>query len=338
MRSKKLLLIVFSFTFFAITLRAQDDCENALFQANRLYKNGNIDDAIDRLETCVGDHMTDEERFESYKLLAACYSNNKDNDERDEYLKLMLRMKPNYLNKPHNDPKEISRAINQFKVEPQIRIGAVVGSHIHFPKVKESYSALNVNQQYIPTLGYQFGFLLDYHLFKQTSATFGVSIRGMSIQHEMSEADAWMKDYTELITFSQFNIGALQYVNLTKKMRGFAGLDLGIGIMNSAKVNVKTENVALGTIDQATKNVIEDRNKVNPNLTIKTGVSFDIDIALVSLDIGYSSYARKTIKSDIRTKDQDFIFRTQYINDDIVPKLLMFNIGFSIPLTYSISK
>ncbi|MFT5513771.1 MAG: hypothetical protein ACI8SE_002181, partial [Bacteroidia bacterium] len=130
----------------------------------------------------------------------------------------------------------------------------------------------------------------------------------------------------------------LQYVNLTKKMRGFAGLDLGIGIMNSAKVNVKTENVALGTIDQATKNVIEDRNKVNPNLTIKTGVSFDIDIALVSLDIGYSSYARKTIKSDIRTKDQDFIFRTQYINDDIVPKLLMFNIGFSIPLTYSISK
>jgi hypothetical protein len=338
MKSMKIVLVTLGLGLFAHTVCAQDDCENALFQANRLYENGNIDDAIDRLESCVSSLASDEEKFEAYKLLASAYGDLKDNVVRDEYLQLMLRMRPDYLNKPNNDSKELSRAMSQFKVVPQTHIGAIIGSHINYPKIKESFSALNVAQNYTPTVGYQVGLEIDYHLFKQTSATFGASIRGMSIDHEMIDEGAWQKNYTELMTFSQFNVGAAQYVNLTKKMRGFAGLDLGLGFMYRAKVNLKTENFRLGTIEQATKDVIEERNKVIPNLTIKAGVSFDIDIALVSLDLGYSSYARTTLKKDIRNSDQDFIFRTQYINDDIVPKLLMFNIGFAVPLTYTISK
>lgn len=338
MKAIKLVILFLSLGIITVTANAQDDCDNALYEANKLYENGNIDDAIDRLETCIGNHMTDEERFESYKLLASAYGDIKDNEQRDEYLKLMLRLKPYYQNKPNNDSKEITRSLSRFTVVPQIHAGLTVGTHINNPKLKESFSALYVNQKYIPTGGYQFGLTLNYHLFDKTSATFLASVRGMGIHHEMLEDGRWQKDYTELITTSQFSVGALQYVNLTRRIRAFGGLDLGLGFVHIAKVNVKTENFTIGTIDQSTKDVIKERTRVLPNLGIKTGLAFQLEIAVVTLDLGFSSYGNTTTKSDERYVDQDFILATQYVNDDIVPKLLMLNVGFSIPITYKITK
>mgnify|MGYP000294827106 CR=1 FL=1 len=338
MKITKLLIGIFSILFIGSYSYAQTECDNSLYQANKLYESGKIQDAVTLLEPCVGENMNSEERFEAYRLLAAAYNELKNMDKREEYLLLMLKDQPDYNKKPNTDSREITNALNEYDIRPGMQVGLSFGTNLNMPKLQESYAALSVNQKYLSTFGFQAGITFDYFLRQNTSATVGASIRQMGIRHELVQEGIWAKNYNELMVTAQINVGGKQFWDLTKTMKGYVGFDLGVGLVRNASINLKTENFVLNTIEQKTKDVIDERNTSLLNVGAKMGMAIDLDAVTVSFDLGYSNYFTTTIDGSQRLSDRDFVFSTQYINDDIVPRLLIFNIGFSMPLFYKISK
>mgnify|MGYP001942350714 CR=1 FL=1 len=340
MKRLKIILISISFFAFAFNVHGDNDCKNALYQANKLYETGKIQEAITRLESCISDEMSKEEISEAYKLLASAFSDLKKNEERDKYLLLLLKTTPNYQKSPNNDSKEITSAINQYTIRPLLQVGVKIGGNINNPIISESYSPVDFTQKYLPAVGYQFGLNLDYNLFEKTSLTLGLSVQGLSIKHEMIDKGNWKKNYNELMNTYNVAFGGLRYISLKKNLSAFGGIDFGLGILNMSKVNVKTERLSPKSIDQQSKDATLERNKLMPNVGAKLGLVFNVNDrgALIKLDWGFTAYTNTTVLKDKRVTDSEFIFRTKYINDDIKPQLMTLNITFSLPVAYKISK
>ncbi len=105
----KIRLFTLLLILFSGLLKAQDNCSDALYQANKLYELGNLKECVDRLEPCLNKKMSDAELEASYHLLAMAYFTLNNTEKLDYYIKKLLHLKPDYSNYPNIDPIDFSR-------------------------------------------------------------------------------------------------------------------------------------------------------------------------------------------------------------------------------------
>ena len=83
---------------------AQDECANALVQANEDYENGLLDQAIDLLTGCFDKNgFITEDRMSAYKLLAKAYDAKGLSQQAEQALRNLLNLNPDWQPDPEND-------------------------------------------------------------------------------------------------------------------------------------------------------------------------------------------------------------------------------------------
>lgn len=332
-------ILLGTFIVFSSFSIAQTSCNNSLYQANKLYESGKIQEAIDMLTPCANKStMNKEELTESYKLLITAYGDLNDKKKRDEYVKSLLLLRPDYKNLPNSDSKQFNAAINSFQIIPQVLFGIKFGGNINSPKLVKSFSALEVNQAYENTLGYQIGIFANYQLLSKTQLEVNVASKGINIRHHMEEENVWSKDYAENIRAMHVSFGGNQFVSVTKHINAFGGLFVGFDRMTNSRMSVTTENLNYNQVVQKTSDGMKRNNIFQPVMGIKTGFAIELNRGFVYMNIGYSHYSNNTIDASKRGVDEKFLFETQYQNDDIKSRLIQFDIGLALPLIYKVSK
>jgi hypothetical protein len=331
-----LLSILLSIIVSATSVNAQSDCENSLYNSNLLYESGKIRDAINKLEPCLYSMSGKEQLFQSYRLLAIAYQDLDKLDYMNKYIKLMLSERPDYQKYPNNDPIKFTKAVSKFTVTPKLYAGVKVGASFNNIELEQSFSALNYPQVYNSTNGYQLGIMGDYRIKSDIGISANIMFSGTSIDHELNSPSNWRQSYTEQLRFYQISVGAKKYFPLYKDLRVFGGVELGVNMMNYSQVFIEFENLNNSTIELHTKDGLDERNKMQPYYGIQAGISYPLERGTIGLELGYNFYTNTTVDEGKRMEDQNFIFNTQYINDDIKMRLFTVNLIYTIPISYSI--
>lgn len=314
------------------------DCYDAFSKAKSNFDNGSIEECVEILEPCLESIKDIEEEFEAYKLLALAFQSMHDFDEMEYYMWKMLKLKPDYRDFPNNDPAEFTKVLNSLEVKKTWQAGICVGSNVSSIQLLQSYSALNYPQRYSPTLGYQVGIFGDYNWKQNVQLEGQILVMGTSIDHKIYQEGLWSIDFHEAYRYVQLNSIARRSFPVNRKFELYGGLGPGLSILiySSAFYEYQTEDRSV--LDQESSNTIKSRVKLAPTAQICTGIGWYLDRGKVDLELFYMQFLRKTVTDSKRYKDEDFIFRTQYVNDDLLFFQAGLNVKYSVPIKYHVSR
>jgi hypothetical protein len=217
-------------------------------------------------------------------------------------------------------------------------VGLKVGGSLNAVRLDQSYSALNVSQNYKSTVGYQFGGSFYYFLNSNLALRGNILKGGTSINHTMTSDELWEKTYIENLTFMNYTLGAAKYFDVKPKVKAFVGADAGVLTLSGSNVTVNSTNFTPESFKVDTKDALNDRNKIQPNFTFLVGTPLELERGSFDIELGYSYFINNTIVAETRMEDIDFILDSQYINDDIKLGLISLNFVYSLPINYRIGK
>jgi tetratricopeptide (TPR) repeat protein len=334
---KKIIHLSFIMFILGNICNAQVNCNDAFFKAKELYNAGKIQEAINTLEPCISSLKSKDYQFEGFKLLAIANHDLGNLEARNKYINKILALRPHYQKYPNNDPSSFTKELTKFQVVPQWEMGLSVGTSINNSRLSKSYTGLNELQKYNPSIGYQFGVIALRSLKNKLKLKGNLSIGGTSIVHEIESKNNWTKTYKENMGFYNISIGLNKYYKINKKLEGFTGIEIGTMYLYKANVSVTSINFSPESSKIDTKNAIEERNKIQPHFGILSGVSYNLERGKIDFEMGYNFFTNTTVINSKRMNDTNFIFDSQYINDDIKLGLFTFNFTYSLPLKYRIS-
>lgn len=318
-------------------VQAQTDCSNALLKGNQLLIAGKMQEAINILEPCLSDLKGRENRVAANRILSISYLELNNLEKLEIYSRKLLRAKPDYQKIPNTDPTNFSRYISKFQVSPRWSAGITSGFNINNIKLLKSYSALPSQQKYRTSYGYFIGVSGKYHITPVWALISRIQYSGTSINHRIENSDLWTKDYTESLQFTELNFTLTRDFNISSKAQLHLGPVIGSSVITKSLISVVTSGQ--GYIEQKTKNGLNSQRKINQPFA---GMNLGLDISLpkgsLSFDYTYSHYFRTTVNPEHRLSDQDFIFSTGYINDDIKLRLFQYSLTYRIPVLFNISK
>ncbi|MFT4522596.1 MAG: hypothetical protein ACI8ZN_001546 [Bacteroidia bacterium] len=328
-------LILFCITFLSLGVHAQTDCDDALYNANRTFKSGKLLETVSTLKGCL-DNIKKDQQFEGYKLLALSYQNLNEQDEMNKAIGMMLKINPHYLKHPNNDPAEFSKALAKFSVSPKAVVGIYTGVNMCNVSLVQSYSTLSTPQRYKTTTGYQLGLTGEFMIQQNLGVGLNASFAGTKISHEMDYLESWKKNYLESNSWFQASLFGKKRFELGNAFEVYAGPQLGVSWMRSSKVNMETTNNKGLVVEQDSKNGLDTRNRLQPMFGLLAGVEYKLEKATIGLQGGFNWFGSTTVMGDQRLADEDFIFSTQYINDDVKMRVFTLSITISGPILHSI--
>ena len=310
---KSILLTVFLFT--VLLGKSQNQCKDALFTANQHYESGQINKAVEILESCASKISPKESKFEAYKLLALSHQNLGNTEEMDKYIKLILKERPYYQNYPNGDPASFTKEVQKFKVTANRLGGIKVGTNINNIKLVESFSALEEEQSYKPDIGYQVGVFAIQHLAPSLYMELDLNIGRATVHHEIIKEQNWEKKYNENLNFYQLRLSINKAIKLHDKLNFTAGINAGAIYLRKALISVKSNNLNPGTFVVETKDGIEERNKLQPNIGAQIGLDYQLDRGRFGFEIGFLSFLTNTVNSSKRLEDLEVLKTRSHTGD-----------------------
>lgn len=315
---------------------SQDECKNALYDANTLYESGQITEAINRLEGCIGEIKDNESLFEAYKLMGIMLHEAKDYESRDDYIELMLKLKPEYLNYPNNDPSEFSKVVKTFHVVPDLFVGLELGGNYNMIRLKKSFSALPYEQYYQYQPGYNVGLYGRYLLKNDWNTTLSVNYTMYGVEHVMKNGEKWNQTYYEQLRSVGLRPGFNKMKEIGKKTSVNMGLSLGLNFLTHARASIEASYPLDDLSEAQTSDVLGDRNKFQPSVNADIRILQGLSLGFLELRLSYDHFLRNTVGSNDRWNNNDFVYGAQYVNDDIKLSVLSLALGYSIPIRYHI--
>lgn len=330
-------IITLAFVLSSTLIIAQTDCNNSLYESNKLFEAGQLNECVNLLEPCTKEKKDKEELLESYHLLAQAYQNLGNMDKANFYVKKMLSVKHDYQKYPNIDPMDFSKIVNQYNVSPKFYFGLKFGFNRNSVALKKSYSAYSSTQSYNPSTGFQVGFTGDYRIKPTISINADLFFTGLKINHIIDSAGGWKQNYNEQQNYLMLNLSGQKYFTITKKLQVHAGIGFGFAYLNSANVFLESTNNETKSLQQATQNPIDSRNKFQTSANGIVGLSTPLSQGMLSLETNFSYFFGTTVNPDKRMDDLNFIFNNQYVNDDISLRLMMVNLSYKFPLIWGIN-
>lgn len=330
------MILALACSFEVMAQSENTDCTNALYEANNSYKKGQLNAVIDRLENCLPSMSKGEERFETIRLLALSYHALNNEQKAKEYMAMMLKAEPRYNDVPHDDPLSFSRVIAQINSTPVTYLGFSLGVNYNSPQILKSFRTLPAEQVYKVGQGYNIGAFTEYKFSDALSLQSGLAIAGTSVIHVLN-GEGWNKTYNESIQSTNLQLGLRYGLPINDLLSVRSGSQLGLSVLNYSRVNIENENTVSGALQTLTNQSLESHNRTLPYVGLQLGLNADLDKGSFELSTTYDWYLLKTIDSDHRFDNQDFIFDSNYVQDDLRFRLWSVNLSFRWPIHYKIS-
>lgn len=318
-----------------VTVVAQKRCKDVLNRADKMFQQGQIQQAIKTCEPCLNQLRTDEEKFEAYRLLGISYQFMNNKRKSEYYVEKMVRMKPDYYRYPNIDPVEFTKLINRYHLVERAFGGIKTGMNYATPTILKNYSPFNLPSKYYLTTGYQFGLFGEYLLKKNISIGTDLLFNGVYIDQDFENVGGSYQSYKESQQYLLLLPNITFTVHLPNNIKAYSGAGLGMNFMLNAMVNIETKNEITGVSTVNSKDAIDERNRAQFCSSIKIGFGIPVGKGMVAVDMSYMVFFRNLMDETKRYSDLSFIFNNQYINDDIKLTMFMFNLSYQMPI-YSV--
>ncbi|UXX77723.1 PorT family protein [Reichenbachiella carrageenanivorans] len=334
------LLILCSHLTFA--QKPQKENSNCVSEAEQSYRSGQIEDIRSKLPACLeNSRVTAETRIRGYRLLAITYLYFNENQEAEKYMKLLLKMDPEYKVDENQDPPEFIQLYGTFRTKPILLFGLHVGLNSSFVHVQNNYSLDNTSTslgKYSSGIGITGGISVEFAIWDHLSLITGLDYQTTQYEYQKEQFGYSTLDYLEKSTWVGLPVGAKFYIT-NSKFRLYTQATLSFQYLLSANATPsRSDNMGeiLGnqTVVGPSIDILAQREKLN--MLIDFGLGFNWKgivgpgyfTGLISYSYGLINVANPTTRFD----NTELIYDYNYVSNDFSLNSFSLKLGYAIPI------
>ena len=332
----KSLYLKFSFfltllLFMRLSVNGQDDCSNKLVEAQKLYKQGIIEEIPRMLKPCIENGFTRIQRNEAYKILILAYLFDGDQLNAENTMIEFLKKNPEYEVMP-NDPAEFISLFETFRTLSVFSFGLKIGPNFTDPRIIEHFTTGNseyTKSKNILGGGYQIGISLNRYISKKMFLNLGLNYVHNSYKFtdefttnvnselpvsSISSLKESMDRYEIPLSVGyEFEYGALNYFLRAGASLSKIGSVSGIPEFETAGAKISMTGF---------------RKSILYSCHIGAGAKYKIPRGYLVLDIRYHYGLNNIVKSDLRYENTELNVKYHYLDDDFSIKSLSVEFGY----------
>ncbi len=216
----RFLVTIIVLLFIKQTLFAQANCERNLNEARTDYANGNLYAIAGKLDDCLKNGFSKNEKVEAYQLLALTYININQQDKARETLIKLLKIKTDYQAVKNVDPDELVSLYNSIDTNPIYFIGVYLGANYTLATLNESTDRFTKNSgmdiyKYIPELSVRAGVQFIYPLTQSWYASGSLGYDAHRYSYSETNNGNFDANNITILSYNSTNRG----INLNASMR-----------------------------------------------------------------------------------------------------------------------
>ena len=332
-RSSLMVISLLLFSFVSVA-----DCGSNLFDANKKYEAGLLQDVIALIKPCVDDgSFTREEMVMASRLLALTYLSLEDETNTNKYIQLLLKTDPQYYFQSHADPKRLKDHIGRFTVREQWSVGLSVSSNVSNVEVIEPIGVENASSILESGAGIGAGIDIEYKHTPVLSFLISPSLLSLNYHHTINSVASRKLEYDENINAVTVDLGVRRYLAI-----GNSTLSAGIGVQS---LNLMHSYGYANTINlESGEKTLYSTEKTALRKSFQLGFSGSLGFfralgdGRFKAELQYTIYPGNFVDPTARYVDAEFITRSNYIDPDLSLRYVQLNLGYSYPLKYLVSR
>ena len=321
-----------------IPVYCQTDCPQNLIQAQKLYEEGKIQEAIELIKPCA-DNGSAKDQWQANRLLAMCYLVNSQMEEARSAAVDMLKLNPTYTTNRLYDPAEFTKLLETITVIPKFSLGMTVsgGTNLTFAEVDRSFVLGNYIKSYEAISGIQIGSCFGFYIRPnlQLTAIANISNKRYSISYD---PDDWRMNISEKLSYISLALSQEYIFRSTERLRPFVALGPNLSYLlydrmtfNSERLNVEGEQYSLTKI-----NVLNERNRWNYGILSSAGLYYKRKTGIWNMRLDYLYSLNQINKTDNRYSRLEQMYNFLYVDDDIKLHTMSLSFGYALFINYRV--
>lgn len=339
MRKLNCLFIIFIifFTSFHSFSQSKKSYAEILFDANKLYEQGQFSSALDLSISCTNKNVPESERWKAQRLLAMIYIADNKPDMARKSAEEMLELNPTYKPSQLNDPAQLIKLIKSVVVIPKLSLGMAlsIGTNSTFPEITKQYVLADYNKTYTSQNSFQFGVSVGYNFNSKMSVDAGVysSQNAYLINYEFAN---WKVAVANKLTYLNvpilLNYTFFPHKNLRLFVQGgaFAGK-----LLYSVSDFTSTYNTEIPN-ELKNLNTISSRNDYQFGLIGGLGARYELGQGNLFAKVNYNHSFTNISKSETRYKYPELSNTFYYADDDVLLRSVSISVGYAFYMNYKV--
>ena len=327
-------LLLFSLCLLVGFLPAQtNQCESNLVEAQRLYREGNLEQIDELLLGCLSDDgFTKSNKADAYKLLCLVSIYEDDREKAVEYMKSFLYTDPEY-NLSSTDEPEFVNLYEEFRTEPIFSLGIIAGGNWTFPSLllngKNGVHTFDENSNnYSPGgVAFQFGVKFSKHLNKHLMLDVDFMYQQLKYLYNEQFFSEGASNFTDLTVEETQNwismpIRLAYDLNHEKTTSPYFAVGVTPGFLTSMETSLTRDYLNTSynenaDIEANTDDLLAHRNRFNTWGFLESGINVRIPHGSICVSARYSMALLNQLKANTKYNDHQFMYEFYYIEDDM---------------------
>lgn len=336
---------------FASSLKAQNNCEQNVKQAEEFYTIGDYENCIQILEKSIKEcNLSRKKEEDALELLAKSYLEQDNISHAEATVQRLLENNPHYELKETDIHEDFDLLVKKFDIHPLFSIGIRnAGLQPQF-KISKTYSILDdidysTHYKTSKTILLYYAWA-EYEFRKNLSVSVDVITFNIRYDRSFSKKTDWTMIYNENLSFVEVPLYVKKYCLLGKNILPYATLGVGYLRMTKAQGNAtiaysnedfftgkKTDYSSSGYSD-----VLDMRNINNYEWLAGAGIGFKFKNLGIYLDARYCGGLNSLTNSANRFSNKVLTNDYFYIDNSIKLNKVEFGISLSYTLKNLIRK
>jgi hypothetical protein len=253
----------------------------------------------------------------------------------------LLKADNNYQQFPFNDPKEFTKIVNSFTVQPKLTLGIKTGFNFSFPNITQAYSIKPATLETQSERGQFLGITGDY-FFKQK--TFGINAWTAASTLLFTENvifnDIEKINFKEELKYVDIGLEFKYFPMKKARIQPYLGLGVNMLILRSATSNVVYTDSYLGTKNESSRDMEAEGfvSSIVYNGIADFGINAKAGKGIVGLGLQYAYAFSLSNNPEARYDNIEYTLSNQWVDSDVKLNYLNVYVSYSFPLLWRVYK
>jgi hypothetical protein len=321
---------------------AQEECGDALNRAGKSYELGRFDETISQLVDCMAT-MNEAEKARAWRLLALSYAFTDRPEEADNAVLQMLEIDPHYLVNPAVDPPELQQLIDRYTIFPRLSIGARGSIAVSGRKVTDAFGVagkttpLELAGEKVLAFGSDLGAHFEFAASKSLILSQDILWSTRTVSYRINNRQPAIRtEYTERLIYLNLPI-SVRYQLDAGDFFPYVHLGYFTQLLLSASSDIQSVSDTSGAAS-GIRTTEDRRSSSNPGLVAGAGVNFALGDGFLVVEGRYEYGLTSVVIRKNRYTDLERAFQFLYLDNDYSLRNLVFQVGYTFPVSFSARK
>ncbi|HJX71332.1 MAG TPA: outer membrane beta-barrel protein [Bacteroidales bacterium] len=333
----KLFTISLILTCSVFVLSGQEDCGSKLAEAQRLYRQGLIEDIPQLLKPCIESGFTRVQRNEAHKILILAYLFDGDQYNAENTMIDFLKKNPEYEVMP-NDPIEFISLFETFRTLSVFSFGLNFGANATNPRIIEPYDQGNdphTKSRNITGAGYQAGLSMNRYIARRIFFNLGINVTHNSYKFLEEQTQQIADQEPTIVTTSlkeslnryeiPLSIGyEFEHRNFNSFIRAGGSVSKIFRVAGIPETDIILNGIPESDVTHAEEDMTDSRNSIFYMCHVGAGIKYKIPRGFLVFDIRYHYGINNIVIPEMRY-NLEFL---GHVDDDFSLNALSFSFGY----------